>query len=601
MAYNYNDYNPYYDIEKVVNAKTAWNKATTDEERTTQNQIATAARKNLADNGYGDIADQLSADGADATQSRAILNKYAPVAPTSQNDTNAMLQTKNNNEVRNKTNELWGMQKDDRSMMTDKYGRLEETAYSNPFTTAEARAILGKYDLAGLQGRDNAVASGGASNGGNIDSYASANALRQQASLTNQGHMAVLEAHNNKINNARGILGDMGVYLQNQDASMMNTIGLQQSEAQRLFENDETAKNNETNRLKVQSDVTGDAPNAWIIQNDALYSKFLNPDGTFKKEMEHVDIQALINQTDDPETKKKLAVIRTAKATGNMSVYGKYLSEGDVAFMGNTKTENAKLNETAMLSEQAAVSGFTPNEWTIKNDAVYSEFLNPDGTFKKEKEGVDIQALIDQATDEETKKKLAVVRTKKILGNYNAYGQYDGTGSMAFMTPQQSEAGRQADMQDATSRAAIAADVTMNAADNATTLESIGLKAKYGTSSGGGSSSSSSGSKLTGSKATTAMKNGELNQTLIDAYNKEYRTSYTMDNPPPVYKPVKGEYTNERGYQNGKEYIVVSGARLTAEDFEKYLKDGTIQIKTDEKGKKYYAAITRVNDSYAFR
>ena len=44
------------------------------------------------------------------------------------------------------------------------------------------------------------------------------------------------------------ILADLGVYLQNQDKGMQTTIGIQQEEGQRLFENDQTAKNNEVAR-----------------------------------------------------------------------------------------------------------------------------------------------------------------------------------------------------------------------------------------------------------------------------------------------------------------------------------------------------------------
>lgn len=337
-------YNPYQDIQKVYNAKTAWNTATTDEERKRQNEIATAARKNLEAYGYSDVANQISASGADATAARKILEQYAPKtkAPDSTTLSNSELITTNNNETRNKINQLWGTQTGDRQVMADKYDKLENTAYSNPFESEEGKAIIGKYDLAALQGRDNVVASGGASNSGNIDSYAAANALRQQAALTAKGQAMALDAHNNKINNVKGILESLGVYQQNQDAGMQNTISLQSNEGQRLFENDETAKNNEVARLEVQANVTGYTPNEWVIKNDDVYKEFLNEDGTFKTEKENVDIQARINQTTDPETKKKLAVVRAKKALGNYGVYGKYLKEGDVAFMdGGVKTEAA--------------------------------------------------------------------------------------------------------------------------------------------------------------------------------------------------------------------------------------------------------------------
>ena len=279
MAYNsYSDYNPYTDVQNVYNAKVAWNQATTDEERQKQNEIATKARKNLEMYGYGDIAEQISASGADATKVRQIMEKYAPVAPTGTKLSDSELMTAHNNEIRNKTNQLYGTQVKDRNTMANKYDRLEETAYSNPFTTDEAKAILGKYSLAGLQGRDNAVASGSASNGGNIDSYAAANALRQQASLINQGQMAVLESHNNKINNVKGILEGLGVYQQNQDVGMQNTIQLQQNESQRLFDNDQTAKNNDVDRKVKIAGVTGYTPTEWTYDKNI----YLNSDGTVK-------------------------------------------------------------------------------------------------------------------------------------------------------------------------------------------------------------------------------------------------------------------------------------------------------------------------------
>lgn len=291
---------------------------------------------------------------SDTSKLDNAFNDYIYKSGTTQTDEQLMGQ--HNTEIKDKIDQLFGTQNKDRDMMIGKYGKLEDTAYSNPFETDEAKAILGQYDLKAMQGRENEKASGAASNGGNIDSFAAANALRQQASLINKGQMAVLDAHNNKINNVKGILADMGVYLQNQDVGMQNTIGLQQSESQRLFENDQTSKfnadtlkNNETARLSEQASVTGYAPNEWVIKNDSTYSQFLNPDGTFKKEMENVDIQALINNTTDADTKKKLAVIRAKKMLGNYGEYGQYIGQGDVAFMDNNiRTEAGKQFDETM-------------------------------------------------------------------------------------------------------------------------------------------------------------------------------------------------------------------------------------------------------------
>ena len=355
-------YNPYSDIQSVYNAKVAWNKATTDEERQKQNEIATTARKNLEAYGYGDVANQISASGADATAARKIMEKYAPKTYT---DTELI--NKNNNEVNTKVNQLWGIQENDRNTMAGKYNKLEDTAYSNPFTTDEAKAILAKYDLAGLQGRDNAVASGSASNGGNIDSYAAANAMRQQASLINQGQMAVLDAHNNKINNVKGILEGLGVYQQNQDKGMQTTIGIQQEEGQRLFENDETAKNNDVARKSEIASVTGYVPKEWTYDNNPYFtdgklneiysSDEFDATGGFTTIINNAK-EKLKTTTDADERARLQATINYAtqakalKTYQNLNKYGTYANEieGVLPQATEARRQFDAQNDTALKS-----------------------------------------------------------------------------------------------------------------------------------------------------------------------------------------------------------------------------------------------------------
>ena len=402
-------YNPYQDIQKVYNAKVNWNKATTEQEKQRQSAIATAARKNLEAYGYSDIASQISADGATADVARKIMEQYSPTknttvkattVPDSTSLSNPELITTNNNETRNKINQLWGTQTNDRDVMAGKYDKLEATAYANPFETEEGKAIIGKYDLAAMQGRQNELAGGSASNGGNIDSYAAANALRQQAALTSKGQMVALDAHNNKINNVKGILESLGVYQHNQDKGMQNTIGLQQTEGQRLFENEETAKNNEVARLSEQASVTGEAPVEWVIKNDDVYRTYLNEDGSFKKEMENVDIQALINSAKangDTETAQKLATVRARKILGNYGEFGQYTNQGDVSSIKTKQTEAGRqfdkqldLSYKTLASESAdtrygidaekEINSLTPSKPTLTasqaKDAIKSGEIN---------------------------------------------------------------------------------------------------------------------------------------------------------------------------------------------------------------------------------
>ncbi len=149
---------------------------------------------------------------------------------------------------------------------------FDDLVNADPFATDEAKAILGKYSLAGLQGRDNTVASGGANNGGNIDSFSAANALRQQAALVNQGQMAVLAAHDKKIEHARSLLADMGVNIDrvyNQDETTKT----------REFNQNETAKNNQVQREVTLGEHAGYLTDGTI---KLIHSDLWNSDGSLK-------------------------------------------------------------------------------------------------------------------------------------------------------------------------------------------------------------------------------------------------------------------------------------------------------------------------------
>ena len=180
--------------------------------------------------------------------------------------------------------------------------------------------------------------------------------MRQQASLINQGQNVVLDSFNTKIANARAILEGMGAYQQDSYKGMQNTIGVQQDEGQRLFENDETTKTNEFNRKETAKNnevarqaeiasVTGYSPTSWTIQNDAFLSNFVDENGKLKKEYYNTDFQALYNKAKsdgDDGLAEKYAILRGLKIFGNFAEYGKYLNEGNVSFIEPQITEEAR-------------------------------------------------------------------------------------------------------------------------------------------------------------------------------------------------------------------------------------------------------------------
>jgi hypothetical protein len=423
MASTYNvDYNPYSDIQKVYNAKVGWNNAKTDEERQNYNTIATAARKQLEAYGYGDIVKQISADGADATATRKIMEQYAPKTTTN-TITKVPVETNNLNSAEvNREN----------AGLFDKYNQsYDDLTKTNPFTTDEAKAILAKYDLAGLQGRDNAVASGSATNGGNIDSYAAANAMRQQASLVNQGHMTVLDAHQQKIDNVRGLLSDMGVNID------------------RVFNQDETAKNNDVARKSEIASVTGYTPTEWTYDNNI----YLNKDGTVRDE---------------------------------------YLTD-----------------------EFDNTGGFT----TIINDAKAKLATTTDPT-----ERANLQATINAATQAKALKTFSSPK-------YSKYAhEVQGT------KPQQTEAGRQFDEQNAAAREALGIEVDLSKygidaekeiakANNQNALDQITLQALY-------------------SQASTGQLTDEAKKQTAASINNTYKDVVSGD----LITQVGGKYVINGGY-----------------------------------------------------
>ena len=344
-------YNPYSAINAIYNYKKEWDDADKAGDTNKKNKAAENASvfyQQLRDNKYGNVADQLSA--VDVSGAKYILDQYS--AKDSGVD-NQAYSTSMQSAV-NKNNKLADYIDSDRNDVQGKYNSIYDYANQDVTKTDEYQStykkMMGKYDLAGLQGRDNAVASGGASNGGNIDSYAAANAMRQQASLTAQGqqiaHQAGLDAHNARVSNVAKILSDLGVYNSGTYDAMNQTIANDAGIAQQYFDNSETAKNNEVARLSEQASVTGYTPNEWVIKNDDIYNQFLNEDGTFKTEKEGVDIQALINQakaSGDTETAKKLAVVRTRKILGNYGEFGKYSNIGDISSMTPQQTEAGRV------------------------------------------------------------------------------------------------------------------------------------------------------------------------------------------------------------------------------------------------------------------
>ena len=192
----------------------------------------------------------------------------------------------------------WGMNADNEKLLQNKYGKLEDFAYNtNPYDTEIGKSIMQDFLWKGGKASDNAAADVAAGNGGNIDSYAAANAARQQLAFTVAGKQAVLEDHNARIGNIRGILSDLGLQMQAGAKARQGDVEQLTQSNQQIFDNSETRKNNEQarknsemERLALMSDITGYVPKDISISENEFFR-----DGKLINNGEGIDFQAMIN------------------------------------------------------------------------------------------------------------------------------------------------------------------------------------------------------------------------------------------------------------------------------------------------------------------
>lgn len=367
-------YNPYNEIKRIYNAKTAYGNAQTDEERKRQNEIAESARKTLAENGYSDIAEQTGASTANAEAVNKVMKKWQDYSDTvtgnyktgvsnpayNQNIT----ASSNRNDAYNKTVQT------DHDKINDKYYELFDYANNDVTKSDEYKSsfknIMPYYELSAMNGRKSELASGASSNGGNIDSFAAANALRQQAALTAKGqqlaHQTGLEAYQARIQNAKSILSDLGVYNTGVYSAMSDTVANDRAIADDIFTNEQTARNSDVARKSEIASVTGNTPDEWVVSNNP----YMNDDGTIKDEYKNLDFSAIMKnakEAGNTAAYNAAATARYYKIMGDYGTYGKY-DDGNYTVPGEKKTETAR-----QFDEQIAQADRALNAETSMNAA----------------------------------------------------------------------------------------------------------------------------------------------------------------------------------------------------------------------------------------
>lgn len=197
----------------------------------------------------------------------------------------------------------------DHQGMTKKYEDYLNTLYnSNPYTSSTGKAIMQEYQYKGGQASNDAVASTAGSNAGNIDSYAAANAARQQLAFTVAGTEAALADWNARMDRIQNALQNLSSSNQENYNALYNNTEQTRTTAQQYFDNRQTAMNNDIAREVEKTNVTGYVPLQWMEEQNPYLDEngsLVNPD---------IDYQEIINKQRDILNNPNASAVEKASA-----------------------------------------------------------------------------------------------------------------------------------------------------------------------------------------------------------------------------------------------------------------------------------------------
>lgn len=297
-------YNPYEDAKNILKYK--GNYHTAKQMGTNYDQYKEAAKpyyQNLRFNGYGDLADQF--DKSDFIQAQELFKglkpdttvddyfadlysktaesqstpKISQAAEDMWNAWNSTNTTLNGNEIKydRNGNVVSGLNVDHYNTGRNQLGYL-----NNFDVTAQPyyQGIMNSFQLQGNNAAHGEQATGAANNAGNIDSYAQANANRQQLAFTSKGLEAALAAANQNQQNWQTLYDSMTGHLDNmgnQNANVLNAY-------QNIYSTDSLERQNTLNtaaelaKQEMQSKI--DKYLADVGYDKAVYTADKNLEGS---------------------------------------------------------------------------------------------------------------------------------------------------------------------------------------------------------------------------------------------------------------------------------------------------------------------------------
>ena len=297
-------YNPYEDAKNILKYK--GNYHTAKQMGTNYDQYKEAAKpyyQNLRFNGYGDLADQF--DKSDFIQAQKLFKGLKP--DTTVDDYFADLYSKtaesqSTPKISQAAEDMWNAWNNTNTTLNgneikyDRNGNVvsglnvdhyntgrNQLGYLNNFdVTAQPyyQGIMNSFQLQGNNAARGEQATGAANNAGNIDSYAQANANRQQLAFTSKGLEAALAAANQNQQNWQTLYDSMTGHLDNmgnQNANVLNAY-------QNIYSTDSLERQNTLNtaaelaKQEMQSKI--DKYLADVGYDQAVYTADKNLEGS---------------------------------------------------------------------------------------------------------------------------------------------------------------------------------------------------------------------------------------------------------------------------------------------------------------------------------
>ena len=169
----------------------------------------------------------------------------------------------------------------------------QQLDYYNNFDITKApyyQGIMDAYKLGGYNAAQGEYANGAANNGGNIDSYATANANRQQLAFTTAGQQAALAAYQQNAANWNNLYAQMSNDLANQGTLSLQTLDI----AKQMYATDATER---MNALDVEGSLASAQMQTAIQAFQALVQERMTDKGiTAEMAMQDKDIAAAKEQ-----------------------------------------------------------------------------------------------------------------------------------------------------------------------------------------------------------------------------------------------------------------------------------------------------------------